>query len=114
MLWRLRKRLRIIHCISAKDIEGRKTRRDFGLTYDGQILKDISDLCDMGLAVSAVVTNRFIGAFMCMKERLEEEKSWLDEQYLDIFIFIPQECERLKLVPKRYLINPNAGRKVTP
>jgi hypothetical protein len=68
----------------------------------------------MGLAVSAAVINRFTRAFMYMEERLEKEKSRLDEQYLDTFIFILQECERLKLVPKGYFIKPNAGRKATP
>lgn len=49
----------IIHCISAKDIERRKIRRDFGLTYDDQILQDINDLHEFGIEVSAVVINRF-------------------------------------------------------
>ena len=51
--------IEIVHCISAKDIERRKIRRDFGLAYDDQILKDINDLRDLGLNVSAVVINRF-------------------------------------------------------
>lgn len=53
--------IEIVHCISAKDIEGRKIRRDFGLAYDDQIIKDINDLLDRGLKVSAVVINRFSG-----------------------------------------------------
>jgi uncharacterized protein (UPF0371 family) len=53
--------IEIVHCISAKDIEGRKIRRDFGLAYDDQIIKDINDLRDRGLKVSAVVINRFNG-----------------------------------------------------
>jgi len=59
MLRQLGNKIEIIHCISAKDIEGRKIRRDFGLTYDDQALKDINDLHEMGLDVSAVVINRF-------------------------------------------------------
>jgi len=59
MLKRLGEEVEIIHCISAKDIEGRKIRRDFGLTYDDQIVKDINDLHETGLDVSAVVINRF-------------------------------------------------------
>lgn len=59
MLRRLKEKIEIIHCISAKDIEGRKIRRDFGLAYDDQTLKDINDLREMGLDVSAVVINRF-------------------------------------------------------
>ncbi len=61
MLKRLGKDVEIIHCISAKDIERRKIRRDFGLTYDDQILKDISDLNQLGLDVSAVVISRYSG-----------------------------------------------------
>ncbi len=53
--------IEIVHCISAKDIERRKIRRDFGLAYDDQILKDINDLRDRGLTVSAVVINRYGG-----------------------------------------------------
>src|SRR5512136_3116687 len=59
MLKLLGKEVEIVHCISAKDIEGRKIRRDFGLTYDDQIIKDINDLHETGLNVSAVVINRF-------------------------------------------------------
>ena len=59
MLKRLGEEVEIIHCISAKDIERRKIRRDFGLTYDDQIVKDINDLHEIGLYVSAIVINRF-------------------------------------------------------
>ena len=59
MLRKLGDNIEIIHCISAKDIAGRKIRRDFGLTYEDQILKDINDLRQLGLDVSAVVINRY-------------------------------------------------------
>jgi len=73
MLRKLGDDLEIIHCISAKDIEGRKIRRDFGLTYEDQILKDINDLRMLGLDVSAVVINRYDGekAAGKFKQRLE-------------------------------------------
>ncbi len=73
MLGRLGDRIEMVHCISAKDIEGRKIRRDFGLTYEDQVLKDINDLRDLGLDVSAVVINRFGGekAAENFKQRLE-------------------------------------------
>ena len=61
MLQKIGDKIEIVHCISAKDIERRKVRRDFGLTYEEQILKDISDLREIGLDVSAVVINRFSG-----------------------------------------------------
>jgi uncharacterized protein (UPF0371 family) len=67
MLRRLGNKTEIIHCISAKDIEGRKIRRDFGLTYDDQTVKDINDLCETGLGVSAVVINRFSNELVAKK-----------------------------------------------
>ena len=65
--------IEIVHCISAKDIERRKIRRDFGLAYDDQILKDINDLRDRRLNVSAVVINRFNGepSAIKFKQRLQ-------------------------------------------
>ena len=51
--------IEIIYCISAKDIERGRIRRDFGLTYDNQTLKDISDIKDFGLNVSCVVITRY-------------------------------------------------------
>jgi uncharacterized protein (UPF0371 family) len=59
MLKRLGEEVAIVHCISAKDIERRKIRRDFGLTYDDQIVKDMNDLHEIGLDVFAVVINRY-------------------------------------------------------
>jgi uncharacterized protein (UPF0371 family) len=73
MLKRLGRDLEIVHCISAKDIEGRKIRRDFGITYEDQILKDIKDLRELGLDVSAVVINRYgrEPSALRFKQRLE-------------------------------------------
>ena len=73
MLIKLGDDIEIIHCISAKDIDRRKVRRDFGLTYEDQILKDINDLGELGLAVSAVIINRFSGeqSALKFKQRLE-------------------------------------------
>ena len=73
MLKKLVNDIEIIHCISAKDIERRKIRRDFGLTYDDQILKDIGDLKHLDLEVSAVLINRYSGEHTSdkFKQRLE-------------------------------------------
>ncbi|MFO7638892.1 MAG: DUF1846 domain-containing protein [bacterium] len=49
----------IILCIHAGDIERRKIRADFGITYDADALKLIDDLKEQGLSVSAVVITRF-------------------------------------------------------
>ncbi len=76
MLRRLGNKSEIIHCISAKDIQGRKIRRDFGLTYDDQTLKDINDLREKGLTVSAVVINRFNNEIIAkkFKQKLQNRK----------------------------------------
>jgi uncharacterized protein (UPF0371 family) len=87
--------LEIIHCISAKDIERRKVRRDFGLTYEDQILRDISDLDELGLAVSAVVINRFSGEPSALKF-----KQRLENRGIRVFIAyeIPNYLEDIDLV----------------
>ena len=87
--------LEIIHCISAKDIERRKVRRDFGLTYEDQILRDISDLSELGLDVSAVVINRFSGESSALKF-----KQRLENRGIRVFIAyeIPNYLEDIDLV----------------
>jgi uncharacterized protein (UPF0371 family) len=49
----------IILCIFAGDIERRKVRADFGITYDADALKLIDDLRDWGINVRAVAITRF-------------------------------------------------------
>ena len=49
----------IILCIYAGDIERRKVRADFGVTYDADALKLIDDLREWGIDVTAVVITRF-------------------------------------------------------
>jgi len=59
LLRRLRDEANIILCIHAGDIERRKIRADFGITYDADALKLIDDLKEQGLSVRAVVITRF-------------------------------------------------------
>jgi len=49
----------IVLCIYAGDIERRKQRADFGITYDADTLKLIDDLREHGLKVTAVVITRY-------------------------------------------------------
>jgi uncharacterized protein (UPF0371 family) len=95
MLKKLGDDLEIIHCISAKDIDRRKVRRDFGLTYEDQILKDINDLAELGLAVSAVIINRFNGELSALKF-----KQRLENRGIRVFIAyeIPNYLEDIDLV----------------
>jgi len=49
----------IILCIYAGDIERKKIRADFGITYDLDALKLIDDLQDWGIDICAVVITRY-------------------------------------------------------
>lgn len=53
--------IEIFYCISAQDIEKGKIRRDFGLTYENQTLKDIGDIKKFGLNVDAVIITKYSG-----------------------------------------------------
>jgi uncharacterized protein (UPF0371 family) len=61
LLQQVRDRAEIILCIYAGDIERKKVRADFGITYDSDALKLIDDLREWQLDVSAVVITRFGG-----------------------------------------------------
>ncbi len=59
LLQKLRDKVDIIICIHAGDIERKKLRADFGITYDVDILKLIDDLREWNLNVAGVVTTRY-------------------------------------------------------
>ena len=59
LLGQLKDQTEIILCIYAGDIERRKVRADFGITYDADTFKLIDDLREWGLTVRAVVITRF-------------------------------------------------------
>lgn len=59
LLQQLKDKADIILCIYAGDIERRKIRADFGITYDVDALKLIDDLRNWGIDVLAVVITRF-------------------------------------------------------
>jgi uncharacterized protein (UPF0371 family) len=49
----------ILLCIYAGDIERKKIRADFGITYDSDALKLIDDLREWGIEVTGIVITRF-------------------------------------------------------
>ena len=55
MFKELKKDLEIIFCINANDIEKNKTRGEYGITYDIEILKLINKSKKMGFSVNSVV-----------------------------------------------------------
>ena len=58
LLQQLASQTEIILCVFAGDIERRKVRADFGITYDADTFKLIDDLRERGLEVRAVVITR--------------------------------------------------------
>ncbi len=59
LLSRLKDQLEIIICIYSGDIERNKTRHDFGITYDAEVLKLIDDFRSYELSVNSVVITRY-------------------------------------------------------
>jgi len=59
LLQKLKEKAEILLCIYAGDIERKKLRADFGITYDVDALKLIDDLRDWGLSILGVVITRF-------------------------------------------------------
>ncbi len=55
MFKELKDDLEIIYCINAGDIERNKTRAEYGITYDTEILKLINKSTRMGFSVNSVV-----------------------------------------------------------
>lgn len=76
LLQKLKTKADIILCIYAGDIERRKVRADFGITYDVDALKLIDDLRKWGIDVTAVVITRFENqpAAKMFKNKLERRK----------------------------------------
>ena len=59
LLQKLKDKADILLCIYAGDIERKKIRADFGITYDVDALKLIDDLSDWGIGIRGVVITRF-------------------------------------------------------
>lgn len=59
MFKELKKDLEIIFCISAGDIERNKTRGEYGITYDQEILKLVTQSKKMGFSVNSVVVTLY-------------------------------------------------------
>jgi len=59
LLQKLKDKADILLCIYAGDIERKKLRADFGITYDADAMRLMDDLKDWGLPIRAVVITRF-------------------------------------------------------
>lgn len=59
LLQRLKDKAEVILCIYAGDIERKKLRADFGITYDSDALRTIDDFKEWGIDIAAIVITRF-------------------------------------------------------
>ena len=59
LLQQLKDKIDVILCIHAGDIERKKIRADFGITYDVDALKTIDDFREWDIEVTAVVITRY-------------------------------------------------------
>lgn len=75
LLQKLKDKADIILCIYAGDIERKKVRADFGITYDVDALKLIDGLKEWGLNLLAVVITRFTNqpSAIVFKNKLERQ-----------------------------------------
>lgn len=59
LLQKLKDKIDVILCIYAGDIERKKVRADFGITYDSDALKTIDDFLEWDIQINTVVITRF-------------------------------------------------------
>ncbi len=59
LLQRMKDKIDIVICIYSGDIEQRKMRADYGISYDADVMRTIDDLRDWGLEIKAVVVTRY-------------------------------------------------------
>jgi uncharacterized protein (UPF0371 family) len=59
LLQKLKNSIDVILCIYAGDIERKKVRADFGITYDSDALKTIDDFREWNIKINAVVITRY-------------------------------------------------------
>jgi uncharacterized protein (UPF0371 family) len=59
LLQKIKDKTDVVLCIYAGDIEKKKMRADFGITYDVDALKTIDDFKEWGIDIAAVVITRF-------------------------------------------------------
>ena len=78
MLQKLRDRVEVIMCVFAGDIEKKKIRADFGITYDVDSLKTIDDFREWGIEVRKVVITRYTGQYAANVYRNKLERRGIE------------------------------------
>jgi len=76
LLQQMRDNIDVILCIYAGDIERKKVRADFGITYDSDALKTIDDFREWDIEVTAVVITRYANqpAARAFKNKLQRRE----------------------------------------
>jgi uncharacterized protein (UPF0371 family) len=59
LLQKMREDIDVILCIYAGDIERKKVRADFGITYDADALKTIDDFLEWDIKINSIVITRY-------------------------------------------------------
>ena len=57
----LKNKLEVIMVVASHDIEGRRVRGDYGITYDKEVLRQIERIRSMGILVSSIVVTMYKG-----------------------------------------------------
>lgn len=89
------KDIEIIYCISAKDIQRGRVRRDFGLTYDNQTIKDIADIKSFGLKVKAVIINLYAGESLAKAFKQKLEQRGIDAYFFNMLDGYPNDLDKV-------------------
>lgn len=81
ILKELKDDVEIVFCINASDIEKKKERADFGITYDKELLRLINSLKSLGIYVSSVVITLYNG-----QPEVDKFRKVLEEEGLKTYI----------------------------
>ena len=84
MLLELKDITEIIMCINAKDIERKKIRADYGITYDMEVLRLIDEFQNLGLSVNSVVITLYTG-----KESSKKFINQLEKRHIKTYVHTP-------------------------
>ena len=84
MLLELKNITEIIMCINAKDIERKKIRADYGITYDMEVLRLIDEFQNLGLSVNSVVITLYTG-----KESSKKFINQLEKRNIKTYVHTP-------------------------
>lgn len=84
MLLEIKDITEIIMCINAKDIERKKIRADYGITYDMEVLRLIDEFQNLGLSVNSVVITLYTG-----KESSKKFINQLEKRNIKTYVHTP-------------------------